>query len=474
MEADMGQPEMREQLERLREEALRRKVEFADARFAAATSSGLMLQDGRADRAGGGTRSGMGVRVIAHGAWGFASCESTDYADWLVALERAIEMAQVSAARRPEPAVLADTQPVVDEVKAEFEIDPTAVSFDRKLAAVQGYEQASALRAGDQVANLMTGYNDARQIEIVCNTRGTLVSSEFVRTMVWHAVTARNGSIRQRAREMRAGQAGFELIEATAANDFSAKAAGLAVSLLSAQPAPAGKFPVVFHPSIAGLLVHEAIGHNTEADHVLAGQSILEGKLGTDVAADSISIVDDSGLPGSWGSYRYDSEGVPGQRRVLVDKGRLTGLLHSLETAAKMGVEPNGAARADGFGNRPIVRMSNTMILPGALTLDELIADIDLGLLLRGGQWGYVHCEKGQYTCHAGEGVMIRNGQLAEQVRDVSVSGMTLETLANALGVSKDFELRMPGNCGKSGQSMPVNGGGPYVKVKEIVVGGQG
>jgi len=110
----------------------------------------------------------------------------------------------------------------------------------------------------------------------------------------------------------------------------------------------------------------------------------------------------------------------------------------------------------------------------GLVSLEELIADIDLGILLRAGEWGYVWCEKGQYTCHAGEGVMIRDGELAEQVRDVSISGMTLETLASALGVSRDFEMEMAGTCGKAGQTMSVNGGGPYVKVREIVVGGQG
>jgi TldD protein len=320
----------------------------------------------------------------------------------------------------------------------------------------------------------MTGYNDARQLEMVCNTWGTMVAMETVRTLVWHAVTAQNGSVRQRGREVRAGQAGYEIVEGTPADEFSVQAADRAVSLLSAPPAPAGKFPAVFHPSIAGLLVHEALGHNMEADHVLAGQSILEGKLDTKVAADCINVVDDSAIPGSWGSYAYDSEGLPGRRRVLVEEGVLRGLLHSLETAGKMGVEPTGSARADGFSNRPIIRMSNTMILPGEAALDDLISDIDLGILLRAGQWGYVWCEKGQYTCHAGEGVMIRKGQLAEQVRDVSVSGLVLETLASALGVSQDFELNMPGNCGKNGQGMPVNGGGPYIKVREIVVGGQG
>jgi TldD protein len=464
---------MRQQLERLCAAALKRKVEFAEMRFAASRSSSLVLQDGRADRMGAGERAGIGVRVLLAGAWGFASSESTILDDWVSCLDSAIDMAKVSAQRLLEPVVLAEAPPAVDEIHASFEIDPTTVPLERKLAAVRGYEEASACHACDHLANVITGYSDARQVEIVCNTRGTLVSIETARTMISHSITAQNGSVRQRASERRARQSGFELVEGTSGEEFSAKAAERAVSLLSAPPAPAGRFPAIFHPSIAGLLVHEAIGHNTEADLVLTGQSVLGGKLGTQVAAECISIVDDSTIPRSWGSYAYDSEGVPGQRRVLVENGVLKGFLHSLETAAKMGVAPGGSARADGFQHRPIVRMSNTMILPGESSLEELMRDIDLGILLRGGQWGYVQCEKGQYTCHAGEGIMIRDGQPAEQVRDVSISGMTLDTLANALGVSKDFELEMPGNCGKNGQSMPVNGGGPYIKVKDVVVGGQ-
>ena len=461
------------QLERLREAAARRKVDFAEIRCAAVAHSALMLQDGRADRVGAGRRTGMGVRVLSNGAWGFASTESLDESDWLASLEDALDMARVSAVRMDEPVVLPDTPGVVDDVQTSFEIDPTSVSLDRKLAAVKGYEEASGRHACHSLANLMTGYNDAHQVEIVCNTRGSLISSETVRTLLWHAITTQNGSLRQRCREVRAGQTGFELVEQTPAAHFSVEAARRAVSLLSAPPAPAGKFPAVFDPSIAGLLVHEALGHNTEADSVLTGQSILDGKLGKKIAADCISVVDDSDIPGSWGSYQYDSEGTRGGRRTLIEKGVLKSFLHSLETAGKMGVEPTGSARADGFAHRPIVRMSNTMILPGQSSLEDLLADIDLGILLRAGQWGYVWCEKGQYTCHAGEGIMIRNGQLAEKVRDVSVSGLVLETLANALDVSRDFELKMPGNCGKDGQGMPVNGGGPYVKVREIVVGGQ-
>ena len=200
---------------------------------------------------------------------------------------------------------------------------------------------------------------------------------------------------------------------------------------------------------------------------------ILHGKLGTKIAADCITIIDDGTIPGSSGSYPYDSEGTPSQRRVLIENGVLKGFMHSLETAAKMGVPPNGSARAQGFGSRPVVRMSNTFIQPGTMSLEEMLKDIGDGVYLSAGEWGYVFCERGQYTCHAGEGYRIRNGELAEHLRDVSISGMTLETLMNADAVSSDFEMKMSGMCGKDGQGMHVNAGGPHVRVRDIVVGGQ-
>ena len=147
--------------------------------------------------------------------------------------------------------------------------------------------------------------------------------------------------------------------------------------------------------------------------------------------------------------------------------------MHCLEAAAKMGAKPNGSARAQDYSNRPIIRMSNTFIEPGESSFEDLVKGIDLGIYLRGGEYGYVFCERGQYTCHAGEAVMIRNGELAEQLRDVSVAGMTLETLANIDMVSNDFEMKMPGMCGKDGQGMYVDNGGPHIRVKELVVGGQ-
>ena len=463
---------MKDLLRSICDKAKTRGATFADARVFEAESTGITRQDGRADKLNSGSSKGLGIRVLKDHAWGFAAVSDFDRDSAFAALDQAISMAEASSARAEE-AVVAHIEGVEHEIKAQVQIDPRTVSVERKMAALEGYEQAAIKIVGDKLANSIVGYTDRVDTETICNTQGTFVRKESIRTIVHNMIVARDGGMLQKARGRIGEPVGFELIERTNAEDFTAKSARLAVSLLTAAAPPAGKFPVIFHPSVTGLLTHEAIGHNAEADHILNGSSIIAGKLGERVASELVTIIDDSTIPGKWGSFEFDSEGTPATRRVIVEKGVLKGYMHSLQTAAKMGVKPNGSARAQDYSKRPIVRMSNTYIEPGESSFEDLVKGIDLGVYLKGGEYGYVYCERGQYTCHAGEAVMIRNGQLAEQLRDVSVAGMTLETLANIDAVSNDFEMKMPGMCGKDGQGMYVDNGGPHIRVKELVVGGQ-
>lgn len=458
-------------LQSLCDEARKRGAAFADARVFEAESTGVIRQDGRADKLNQNTSVGLGVRVLKDQAWGFASVADFNADTARDALSMAIAMAEASAARSDE-GVVGEVEGVRGDVTTKVEIDPRAVPVERKMAALEGYEMAAIKAAGDKLTNSIVTYSDNVQRETVCNTLGTLVSNESIRTIVRAVITTKDGSIIQRGNSRIGEPVGFELVERTTAEEFSVKAAEMAVSLLSAVPPPAGKFPVVFHPSITGLLTHEAIGHNAEADHVISGTSIIAGKIGEKIASELVTIIDDATYPGKWGTYAYDSEGTPGAKRVLIENGVLKSYMHSLETAAKMGVAPNGSARAMDYACRPIVRMSNSYIVPGDMTFDELIKPIDLGVYLKGGEYGYVMCERGQFTCHAGEAYMIRNGQVAEHLRDVSVVGMTLEVLANIDAIANDFEMKMPGRCGKQGQGMYVDNGGPHVRVRELVVGG--
>lgn len=463
---------MRDLLKSICDAAKKRGAGFADARVFESENTGITRQDGRADKLNSSDSRGIGIRVLKDHAWGFASVSDFDKDSAFAALDAAVSMAEASSARSEE-GVVTELEGIERESKAQVEIDPRSVSVERKMAALEGYEQAAIKIVGDKLANSVVTYSDRADTETICNTQGTFVKKESIRTIMHTRIVVRDGSILQKASSRIGEPVGFELVERTKAEDFSVKSAELALALLTAAPPPAGKFPVIFHPSITGLLTHEAIGHNAEADHILAGGSIIAGKIGEKIASELITIIDDSTIPGKWGSFEYDSEGTPGSRRVIIEKGVLKGYMHSLETAAKMSAKPNGSARAQDYSNRPIIRMSNTFIEPGTSTFEDLVKGIDLGIYLKGGEYGYVFCERGQYTCHAGEAVMIRNGELAEQLRDVSVAGMTLETLANIDMISNDFEMKMPGMCGKDGQGMYVDNGGPHIRVTELVVGGQ-
>ncbi|MHC4202619.1 MAG: TldD/PmbA family protein [Planctomycetota bacterium] len=448
-------------------------AEFADCRITEHDGTGILCQDGRADKVGQSRSRAGCVRALVEGAWGFASTDEPDEKKLASCLESAVAQARASLDHVTEPGMVAEVPPTQGESITTVEIDPRKIPLEEKMKRATAYEREARAKHGDKLVNTVVSYGDGWSREVVANSRGTAVVSERIRTRIMAMMVAKSPETRQRGVEYRQGLVGFDLLDRTEPAELSVKAADRAVELLSADRAPSGRFPVVFHPTITGLLTHEAIGHNAEADLVFAGESILDGKLGTRIASECVTIVDDATIEGSNGSYAYDSEGTPAARRVIVDKGVLTKFLQSLESAGRTGAAPEGSGRAMNAHCLPIVRMSNTFIEPGEGTFEELIAPIDKGIFLRGGEWGYVFCERGQYVCHAAEGWMIRDGKLGRHLRDVSISGMTLDTLRDIDGVSKDFEMEMPGMCGKGGQGAPINAGGPYVRVKELVVGGQ-
>ena len=478
---------MRELAQILCDEARKRVCTFADVRLEESQATFILVQDGRADKVAATKSRGAGIRVLVDGAWGFAATSRLEKGSLFSALERAISLARGSKEYVADPGVVARVSPIRGEERESVKKDPRQVSVRQKATKLLEFEKSALKAAGQEIVNSVLSYGDSVVEEIISNTNGTLVDRCTVRTSISATMTALADGLRQTAHERRAQISGFELVEEVSPEEFSIRAANKAIELLSAKPAPAGSFPVVFHPSITGFLVHEALGHNAEADLVWEGESMLEGKLGQKIASDLVTIVNDATIPGSYGSYKYDSEGTLGQRFIIIEKGVLKGFLHSLETASRFGASPNGSARAQNYAHRPVVRMSNTFMEParekesgesgsrrtGEVSFEEIIKPIERGIFLDRGQWGYVFVERGQYTCHAGSGWMIEHGKLGEPLRDVSISGLTLETLKDIEAVSSDFEMDMPGPCSKAGQGVPVNTGGPYVRVRELIVGGQ-
>ncbi len=448
-------------------------IQFAEFRASSTNSSSLIVQDTKAEKVFYTESSGVAIRVLINGAWGFASCDGFDKYQLQKSLEQAIDLAKHSSSAVSDPATIATPKIVQDHIELTGKLDIDQVSLTEKQKKCLELEQ-SALKAGEgKIVNSIVSYADGQKSQWIVNTFGTQVYSKVVRARLSCQLTALDGDIRQRNYQVLGHQGGPEVLIETEPEEFTVKSAKKVLTQLRARKSPAGLFPVIFHPTISGLLAHEALGHNAEADSIWSGQSILKDKLGKQIASELVTIIDDGTIPRKYGTEPFDSEGLPTQKRTIVKNGVFVEPLHSLETAARFNSTPNACGRAQDHHSPPICRMSNTFFAPGNSSLEDMIKSIDEGIYLKEGHEGYVYPERGQFLCHASEAYLIKNGQIQDQLRDVSVSGLILEALMNIDMVGDDLEIKSPGTCGKAGQGVPVDCGGPHIKVKQLVVGGE-
>ncbi|RLG73116.1 MAG: TldD/PmbA family protein [Methanobacteriota archaeon] len=452
-------------------EASKLGAEFADVRTVSDVSTSIVVEDGVASKAVSSVESGLGVRVLVEGCWGYASTTTPTRRAVEEAVRDAFSMAKALSKRGGEKVELSK----VITHKASFEvkprIDPIDVSMEEKVDRCVELEKA-ARTFDSRVVSTRLGFIDLVRDELVANTFGAEVESRVVYTRANIVVVAFEAGVRQRASERVGKTAGYEVFKNLETDVFSVEAAKRALALLKAGTPPAGRFTAILDQRMTGLFTHEAFGHAAEADAVLAGASILAGMVGKQVASKLVTIVDDPTIEGAFGHIKYDSEGVEAKRKVLVENGVLKGYMHTLETSSRMGVAPNGSGRAQDYRFRPIVRMSNTFIEPGGQTFEEMVEDLRQGVYMKGSTYGHVEPATGNFLYKAEEGYLVEKGEKTKLLRDVSLSGNIFELLGAVDAVGNDFTLGSPGFCGKWGQSVPVDDGGPHIRVREVLVGG--
>ena len=320
------------------------------------------------------------------------------------------------------------------------------------------------------IQSSVIGYGDGQRKRYFATSDGTYIEQSRVdvnlRVM---ALARRNGDVQQAGFSI--GSLGdFSFVESL--HQEVSEAARKALDMLEAPSVKGGQYTVVLDPVLAGVFVHEAFGHLSEADHVYENDRLKEIMvLGKRFARPHLNVVDGGAVPSLRGSYKYDDEGTPATRTYLIREGELVGRLHSRETAAKMGEEPSGNARSIGYTFPPIVRMTNTFIEPGPATLEDLLADVKEGVYVKSWYGGMTSME--MFTFSAGETYMIRNGRVEEMVRPVMLSGNLFTTLQNLDAVADDLDMNQGGGCGKGGQSpLPVSNGSPHIRIRECLVGG--
>jgi TldD protein len=418
------------------------------------------MKDGKVQEITSGNNWGGCVRVLKNGAWGVSFTTNPGK------MEDAGKSALKLANALDNDVKLADIEPTHDNVKSKAKLKLQDVSLDEKKESMSAAEKAANL---ETIVSTTVNYVDGEGTTIFVNSEGTELQIEESRVALFMNAVAASDGIIQFGHKSTGGAAGFEVIQKEDLEKFGRITAEKAVRLLKAELPPSGKFPVVMDPELTGVFIHEALGHASEADLILQNDSILKGKMGTQIGSSLVTIIDDATMD-AFGYYPYDSEGVKTRKNILVKDGVLRSLLSSRETASQLDITPSGNARSV-VGDQPIVRMSNTYLKPGELKFEELIEDMDSGIYLKGSRGGQVDTGKGIFQFNAAESFLIENGEVTNPLRDVSLSGNILEMLLKVDGLGSDFKMGV-GFCGKSGQTVPVGDGGPHVRVKEATVGG--
>ena len=445
-------------------------AEYAEVRLVSITDSSVSTRDGQLERAIPGQEVGATMRILADGAWGVHS--TTDISSIPHQVESTVKLARAVASRRgikDKPVSLAEVPIIEDSIHWNPRKDVRNTELNEKLEHLKILHENSC---NDQkIASVICGWHDEHIHTEFMSSEGMNRVWSFQRSLVNATVTAREGSDVVSYRTRHGGEGGLELIEACDLAELGNNAKISAIRLLKAERSPSGKLPLVADRDLTGVYIHEALGHPCEADLVAAGDSCLDGKLGQKIGNEIVTVVDDPTIRTGYGAHPIDDEGLDTKEKCLIKNGILTDYLNHRESAQHFGIEPNAGARAQDGLHHPLVRMSNTLIRGGThKDLDELIEDIEYGVYACGSRGGQVDTGRGSFQFAAQEAWLIENGSITTPLKDVSVSGLTLQILKDVDGLTTDSRLAAPGFCGK-GQTVPVGDGGPIMRIKEALVG---
>jgi TldD protein len=442
------------------------QVDYLAIRLEEAEGVDILLRGDKVETLSEGISIGGQVRVCHKGGWGFASFNR------LETLRDRVEEA-IAAAR-----IVGDDETslaAIDPIQDTFVLpltgsDPRQISLLDKKNLCHRYSDILR-QADDKIITTSVSYSDSAQRCWIATSEGTLIEQAWVDLEMRFAATARSGETVQTGRETVGSRKAYE--DLIALENNVAGAAQRAVDALTLPPVKGGNYTIVIDPILTGLFVHEAFGHLSEADMAYENPDLLEVMtMGRRFGNEDLQIFDGAAPDGHRGSYGYDDEGTPASTTQLIKDGVLVGRLHSRETAGKLEEAPTGNARCLNYHFPPIVRMTNTWIERGKTPVANLFNGIKKGVYAKNWLGGMTNGE--MFTFSAGEAWMIRNGEIAEPVRDVTLSGNVFKTLKDIEGIGDDFFWDESGGCGKGGQDgLAVGCGGPSLRIRNVVVGGE-
>ncbi|WP_019507222.1 TldD/PmbA family protein [Pleurocapsa sp. PCC 7319] len=447
------------------------RVDFLTIRLEQVEETNILLRTSKIETLSESIALGGQVRACHRGGWGFAAFN--DLSTLVARIEEAIAAAKMVGESET---ILANVEAVHDICQIPLSgSNPREISLRNKKALCDRYNEL--LRSYNKCLTSTTvSYSDSSQKIIIATSEGSLIEQSWSDMEMRFAAIARKGDTVQTGRETVGSRQAYE--DLCNLDHQVIGAAQRAVDALSLPKIKGNIYTVVIDPILTGLFVHEAFGHLSEADMAYENPDLLEiMSIGKRFGSEELQIFDGAAPITSEqnyihrGSYFYDDEGTPSTTTQLIKDGILVGRLHSRETAGTLGEQPTGNARCLNYNYSPIVRMTNTWIARGHTPVTELFQGISEGVYARNWLGGMTNGE--MFTFSAGEAWMIRNGEIAEPVKDVTLSGNVFKTLANIEAIGNDFYWDESGGCGKGGQSgLAVGCGGPSLRIQNVTIGG--
>lgn len=450
--------------------ALGSQIDDADLYFEYRVSESLALEEGIIKQATKNINQGVGVRALAQEKTGYAFSDEISVENLQLAGLRAKAIAERAGTGTPPPMKVGgapshDLYPI--------RIQPVEIPAERKIDLLQRVD-AIARKADPRIVQVMTSFTCESKIVLIATSAGVMVGDIQPLARLNITCIAQDGANRQVGTWGGGGRADFEFfLEDGRFERYAKEAARLAIMNLNAGDVPAGPMDVVLGPGWPGILLHEAIGHGLEGDFNRKKTSAFSDRIGQRVASDLVTVVDDGTIPGRRGSLNVDDEGTPTQRTVLIERGILRGYMQDRLNARLMGMAPTGNGRRESYAHQPIPRMTNTFMLPGDSTTEEIIGSVKHGLYAATFGGGQVDITSGKFVFSASEAYIIEDGKITTPVKGATLIGHGPDVLTRVTMVGNDLKLDEGiGTCGKDGQGVPVGVGLPTIKIEGLTVGG--
>ncbi len=448
---------------------MERGMDFADLYFQQSHHEYWSLEDGVVRDASYDIDTGVGIRAIQGEKTGFA------YSDEISAqaLMQAADSARIISRGGKSGKVRLPAHSDLPHQLYQSANPLASISAEQKVALLQNLDRWA--RAADpRVMQVMASLSAAYDLVLVAASDGTFAADVRPLVRLNVSVIAEQSGRRENGSSGFGGRSDFNLLlEGDRAEENAKEAVRQALVNLEAEDAPAGAMEVVLGSGWPGVLLHEAVGHGLEGDFNRKGTSAFSGRIGEQVASPLCTVVDNGTIAGRRGSLNIDDEGTPTGNTVLIERGKLKGYMQDKTNGHLMGGASTGNGRRESYAHLPMPRMTNTYMLPGEHTKEEMIASMKRGIYAVNFGGGQVDITSGKFVFSANEAYLVENGEIKQPLRGVTLIGNGPEVMSNITMVGDDLELDPGiGVCGKDGQSVPVGVGQPTLKVSELTVGG--